>query len=143
MFVLELVTKDFEGVWSNNVFVSKNRDVLLSRIAEEKQKYIKKQVELYEDTTYEVVLPSLFAIGDLEHFILEKVTEGRKDYEKNDNYHLDGQVFEQYKELRDYIISIAEPVAETLNVEKKMVEKIINGGFYESLRFRVSEIEEI
>lgn len=143
MYVLEIVTRDYEGTWSNNIVVSKDKNLLLERIPNEKLKYIQEQVEAYEDKSYEARANSLFAIGELEGFIFDKMHEGRKDYVENDNYHIDGYVFNEYKELRDYIISIATPLAEKLGVDLKMIKEIINSGFYESLRFRISEIEEI
>lgn len=143
MFILTLVTKDFEGTWIENIFVSKNKQNLMSRIKEEKEKYIQKQIDLFEDNSYKERLNSLFDIGELESFINDKLYIARQNYIKEKYYVLDDKKFEIFNELKAHLFTKSKPLAISLNIDDELIKLIIDNRHCQSLKFSIKEIEEI
>jgi hypothetical protein len=135
MFILELVNKDSEGTWSNNICVSNDIEKLKERSIIEREKTI-------QDPGYHRGAQHLFKVGDLEEYIATLIKLAQESFIGND-YYIDGQKIGNYKDLRAYMEVKAEPLAQSLGVDSRTLSYVVNQGFYQSLRFQIREIEEI
>ena len=135
MFVLELINKDCEGTWGNNICVSEDKDKLKERAITERAKII-------ANVSFEPDSQHLFKIGDLEIFINSIIEQARQNM-VGDDYYMDGEKIGNYQDLKTYLDTQSQPLIKSLGLEERDAKDVLKNGFYSSLKFIIREIEII
>lgn len=133
MYILELVTKNFEGTWIQTICVSRDANKLKERIIVERKKYL-----AIEDYALE-----MFLVGDLENFMDEKKKQAQESYNSKDNSYVIDGVKIRIDDIKSHLILIGTPLATSLGLSMDILKKVVSSQFYESLSYRVREVEDI